>query len=353
MNSLFQEDINDVLSASFIPWERLRGKTVFITGGTGLIGYTLISALVRANQAMSLNCSVIALVRNLARARERFSEILSADCLRFVIGSVENFNPESIDFSPDFIIHGASQTSSRGFVKSPVETIDTAVAGTKNMLEFARQQDVGGFVYLSSMEVYGYPERGHKVTEDEIGAFSPLNPRNSYPISKILCEAMCCAYAKEYDVPAKIVRLTQTFGPGVNYNDGRIFAYFARCVIEKKNIVLKTRGETERSYLYTVDAVTAILTILLKGEKGAVYNAADESTYCSIAEMAEKVAADGGIAVEYEIQPTAENGYPDTLYMDLDTTALKSLGWKPVGGGTLVLLYQRMIENLKFVLRKI
>ena len=209
----------------------------------------------------------------------------------------------------------------------------TALKGTENILELAKAKKVSGMVYLSSMEVYGHPEKGHKVTEDEIGALSPLDIRNSYPISKIQCESLCFAYAKEYGVPAMSIRLTQTFGPGVNYNDGRVFAEFARCVIEKRDIVLKTKGETERSYLYTADAATAILTVLLKGEPGQAYNAANEDTYCSIAQMAEMVAKQGGVKVRYDIQDEVGNGYPKALYMDLDTEKLKALGW--LGGGTL------------------
>ena len=196
------------------------------------------------------------------------------------------------------------------------------------------------------MEVYGYPEKGHKVTEDECCALAPLDVRNSYPVSKVMSEAMCCAYAREYNVPATICRLTQTFGPGVHYNDNRIFAYFGRCVKEKKNIVLKTKGETERCYLYTADAVTAILTTMLKGNLGQAYNVADESTYCSIAEMAECVAADGGIQVEYDIQDAAANGFLQTLYMDLDTKALRGLGWQP-RGYSIVKMYRRMIEGME------
>lgn len=325
--TIIRENIESVAAAEFIPWEKLQNSTIMVTGATGLIGTSFIKALDYVNADKKLNIKVFALVRNEVKATERFADIIPHGMIRFIVGSVENL--PVIEEKVDYIIHAASQTASKEFVQHAVETIETSVLGTFNLLKLAKEKQCKGFVYLSSMEVYGYPEKGHKVRENEIGSMTPLDLRNSYPISKVMAEAMCCAYAREYNVPAMICRLTQTFGPGVHYNDNRIFAYFGRCMKEKKNIVLKTKGETERCYLYTTDAVTAILTIMLKGEPGQAYNAADESTYCSIAEMAERVAADGGIKVEYDIQPEAANGFPQTLYMKLDTTALQKLGWKP------------------------
>lgn len=341
---IFAEDINNIAAADFIPWKKLSGKTVLITGATGLIGRTLVYGLHRANKIHGINVRVLALVRDRARAEERFNEILSDGMLTLVVGNVENM--PVISESVDYIVHGASQTASREFVNHPVETLQTALNGTMNLLQLGKEKDIKGFVYLSSMEVYGYPEKGHKVKEDEIGRFEPQNMRNSYPIGKIVSENLCCSYAKEYGIPAMSIRLTQTFGAGVNYNDTRVFAYFARCVKEKTNIVLKTKGETERCYLYTTDAATAILTVLLNGKAGEIYNAADESTYCSIEKMAEQVAKSAGIEVVYDIQDTAANGFPDTLYMNLDTSKLQKLGWCPLEGGKkLIDMYRRMIAS--------
>ncbi len=324
---VFRRDLEKIASAQFIPWEELRGKTVLVTGATGLIGYTLVSGLIYANRKKGLGLTVLALVRDEGRAKKRFEEMLSdPDELRLVVGTVEEL--PDIAEPIDYIVHGASQTASKAMVQSPAETIKTAVFGTMELLELAKDKGVKGMVYLSSMEVYGHPAKGHKVTEEDIGTLAPMNIRNSYPIGKLQSESLCCAYAAEYGVPAKIIRLTQTFGPGVNYNDTRVFAEFGRCVREGRDIVLRTKGETERSYLYTADAVTAILTVLLRGTPGQAYNAADESTYCSIAQMAELVAKQGGIHVRYEIGNTGNNGYPDTIYMDMDTAKLRALGWK-------------------------
>ena len=159
--NIFQEDIRNVAKAEFIPWEMLAGKTLFVTGATGLIGASLINALNYASKERNLNLRIVALVRDEKRAGERFQDILADGVLSFVFGNVEQL--PDIDTPIDYIIHGASQTASREFVSHPVETLETTVLGTVNLLKLAREKHVAGFVYLSSMEVYGYPERGHKV----------------------------------------------------------------------------------------------------------------------------------------------------------------------------------------------
>lgn len=339
------EDLNHIIKDKNIPWSDLDGKTIFVTGATGLIGQNIVNALLYYGLWVENPPKVIALVRNIEKAELLFAEQLKdcGNCLKFFVSDITaSFELEE---KIDYIIHGASQTASSAFIEKPVETIDIAISGTKNMLEFAKRHKVESFVYLSSMEVYGYPEKGEKVIESKIGALSPLIVRNSYPLSKQICESLCCAYVSEYAVPTKIARLTQTFGPGVDYNDKRVFAEFARCVIEKRDIVLKTKGETERSYLYTMDAVSAILTVMLKGENGQAYSVANEDTYCSIAEMANMVANLGDINVKFDLQDVTAQGYANTLYMDLDTSLLKSLGWKSTVN--LEKMFKHLIESIK------
>ena len=202
---------------------------------------------------------------------------------------------------------------------------------------------------LSTMEVYGFPEKGHMVVESELGSFETMNARNSYPIAKIASEALCNSYYVQYGVPALILRATQTFGPGVKYDDGRVFAQFMRCANEKKDIVLKSEGLTERSYLYTADAVSAILVSLLKGEPGQAYTVANPDTYCSIKDMAYMVAneiADGQIKVRFDIAEDIEKlGYAHTLYMDLDVGKTEGMGWKSTTD--LKSMFERMMRGIE------
>ena len=326
---ILAQDLAAIYASPFIRWESLRGASVFVTGATGLIGFTLVGALLYASQEGGLGLTVTALVRDEKRARERFKQFEKSfdSSLRFAVGTAERMPP--IDGNIDFIVHGASPTSGKFFTERSAETLIVSFEGTKNALELARQKGLKSFVYLSSMEIYGLPQKGHKVTESDIGTFSPFDARNSYPIGKLASEALCYAYYAEHGVPAKALRLTQTLGPGASREDARIFAYMGRCAQNKEDIILKTEGKTERSYLYTADAATAILAVMLNGNNGAAYNAADVSTYCSIAEMAQGIAANAGVAVRFELEDAKASGYPDTLYMDLDTTALKGLGWRP------------------------
>lgn len=322
-----QEDIEMLCNGQHGDWGELEGSTIFVTGATGLIGFALVRTLLQFGKTLYNAPKVIALVRNMEKADMMYADVPRKN-LDFLVSDItQPFNvPEAVDY----IIHGASETSSIAFVRNPVETIKTGLDGTRNMLEMAKAKEVKGFVYLSSMEVYGAPETDEKILENHAAHLDTMSVRTSYPESKRMCETLCNAYCAEYGIPAKVVRLTQTFGPGVSYDDKRVFAEFARCAIEKRDIVLHTKGETRRSYLYLVDAVNAILTVLLHGKNGEAYNAANEDTYCSIYEMAELVAnkcAGGDIKIDVQIENENKFGYAPALKMNLDVKKLRELGW--------------------------
>lgn len=346
-HEVLREDLDAVLEES-LPWQQLEGRTVLVTGATGLIGVPLVNSLLRFGEQSANPPRVLALVRS----REKAQRLLGAqmeECpnLELVLGDVTHL--PDIPGPVDYVVHAASQTASKSFVSTPVDVITTTLEGTRNVLELCRAKGSAGMVYLSSMEVYGYPKKGERVNESTIGALLPTTVRNCYPLSKQMAECLCASYAAQYGVHSRILRLTQTFGPGVAYQDGRVFAQFARCAVEGQDIVLKTKGETSRSYLYTMDAVTAILRVLLCGEDGTAYTAANEATFCTIADMAQMVChelAGDAIGVRFDLAgDVSKLGYANTLFMDLDTSRLQSLGWK--ARVDLPEMFRRMLAVMK------
>lgn len=311
---------------------------IMVTGATGLIGKNLINYLHQI-EPMS---HIIAVVHSMTKAKCIFPDEPWITLIETDIN-----DPFIMEGPVDFIIHGVSITSSRDFVRIPVDTIMTEVNGTRNMLELARKKQVKSFVYLSSLEVYGVPTNDTKISENAPCNLDTMWERSCYPESKRLCESMCAAYHAQYGVPAKVIRVTQTFGPGIDYNDSRVFAEFARCAMERRDIVLHTKGLTKRSYLSTKDAARAILTVLLKGENGVAYNAANESTYCSIYEMAQLVAKDicgGEIEVKIHEENIEQFGYLPELKMNLDISRLQALGWEAID--SLADIYINLIDSM-------
>lgn len=342
-NKYFLQDLEDLARMEYIPWEKMKNATVLVTGATGLIGYNLVCGLAYAAIKKSFNMNILALVRDKSKAIEKYTAVLKDyNALKFLEGSVEEI--PSIEEKIDFIIHGASPTASLYFVEHPVETIKTAVNGTMNLLELAVSKSVKGFVYLSSMEIYGAPKTEDVLTEKDLGYMDPLNVRNCYPESKRLCESLCASYAQEYNLPVMSVRLAQTFGLGVDKDDKRVFAEFARCAIKGEDIVLLTDGKSKRCYLYTMDAVSAILTVLLKGEAGQAYNAGNPETYCSIREMADLVTENVAlkpIKVVFSENEIDCKKFPPPHFYNLSMKEIEKLGWRQ--DKDLIEMYQRLI----------
>lgn len=316
-----------------LPWEKLEGRRVLITGATGLIGFACARLLLERNRlAAGSPVDVVCLVRDKVRAREVFAGYSESDGLEFIVGAVEDFPwPEE---AIDYIVHTACPTASRFFAEHPVETADAIVLGTRRVLELARAKGSSGVVYASSMEAYGdgndHPGLEPLLDEGRVGYVDPMRVRSCYPEGKRMAEQYCCAYAAEYGVPAMVVRLAQTFGPGVPKTDTRLFALCARNALAGEDIVLKTTGASTRMYLYTADAVAALFAVMLAGEPGGAYNAANPATYSSVREMAEMVATlapAGTVKVCCEIDPDAP--FPPEHHLPLDVSRLRALGWEP------------------------
>ena len=347
-DDILQEDLNNIV-AKFPFADDFQGKTVLVTGATGLIGSQIVGALLNMNRLRNTEIRVIALVRSLEKAEKTFGELLlKRNEFKLVVGDVNQ--PIFLDEAVDYIIHGASITSSQYFVSHPVETIFTTIDGTRHLLELAAEKQVSSVVYLSSLEVYGTPATDMSLIDETYsGYLDPLQVRSSYSEGKRMAECLCAGYVSQYGVPVKIARLSQTFGPGVAYHDGRVFAEFARCAIEGRDIVLHTEGNTVRSYCYTRDAVNALLYILLRGNVGEAYNVTNMETAVSIREMARLVCAlvpERGIQIRFETPKNlAIFGYNPEMVIKLDSRKLHLLGWQAEVG--LEEMFSRLIRSMQ------
>lgn len=342
------EDLDLIASDERIEWSCFRNSTILVTGATGFFGSLLVKALVEANLKRELGLRILADVRSVDKARKVLRVPLCHKFVRVVPGGCRE--PSRIGEKVDYIFHTVAVTTSKMMVDEPYETAAVTLIGTQNMLDFARENAVKGMVYLSSMEVYGIPtsKRG-LVTEDKIGYLNPLLPRSSYPESKRMAECLCAAAAHEYGTPVTIARLAQTFGAGISKTDTRVFAQFARAIMSGSDIVLRSDGSTQRCYCYSRDAVVALLMLATKGQRGEAYNIANEKTFCSIREMAERVIAASPACKSRLVFDIADDisklGYLPKFRMRLSSRKMRDLGWKP--SVDLETMYARLIASFK------
>lgn len=339
MNEVVREDILDFVK-SFDLSDRIEKTTFLITGATGLIG----SSLIRCLLALDKSVRIFAPVRNLKKVTELYDES-QIEKVHFIECDITQYDYESLG-NIDFIVHCAAPTSSKFFVEHPVETFEIIVDGTKKMLQLARQKQVKSMVYLSSLEVYGETlDDSSAVDESFQGYLDLVSVRSSYPMAKRATENLCSLYAAEYGVPVKVARLTQTTGAGIAKDDNRIIAQFARLAAQNRDVILHSTGESARPYCYVTDAISALLYILLKGEKGECYNVANESTYISAKGMAEFVRENVNPNIQVKVELDDSQGYAPPTKLRLDASKLKKLAWQPKYG--LKEIFDRLVLYLK------
>lgn len=323
--------------------EELRGRSFLITGATGLIGSVMTKCLLELNKQKNLGIKILAVVRSLEKAKKVFGDDYSN--IEFKVIDLADICEAEFSVKPDYLVHLACPTASKYFVDHPVETLRTAFEGTTSVLEYAKNSNLEAMVYASSLEVYGSNLTDEWLNEDFQGYLNPTEVRSSYNMGKRAAECLCHSYAMEYGVPVMIARMTQTFGAGVEYNDNRVFAQFARKAIAGENIELHTTGETSRMYCYTTDAVSAMLYLLVRGKSGEAYNIANKDSYITIRQMAQMVCDKFNPSISLKIVLKENQGYAPVTKLKLDTKKMESLGWKPLV--SLESMFERLILSMK------
>ena len=331
---LYQEDLK-YLSGLPLPWERLTGTSLIISGASGMLGSLLVDAVMTYNERHGLGCTIFALGRSRARLEARFSNWHKylGKLLRFVELDINApLENEGLPLEAGYVVHLASNTHPVAYAADPVGTVLANVYGTRNMLDFAVKHNAMRFAFASSNEIYG-ENRGdvEKFDEAYCGYIDCNTLRAGYPESKRCGEALCQAYRKQYGLDVVIPRFTRSYGPTLLPTDTKAMSQFLRNALNGEDIVLKSEGTQFYSYTYAADAIAGFLTVLLKGTDGDAYNIADEKSDIRLKELAHIIAILSGVKVVFELPSTTElAGFSKATKARLASEKLNSLGWTAV-----------------------
>ena len=285
---LYMEDIRLVANCNY-KWEMLKGKSVAISGGTGMIGSFIVDVLMHQNDVMNLDTHIYVLGRSREKAGNRFGKYMACDKFHFISHDINepldidlfvdlnNMHMDSMrimhditdreQFGIDYIIHAASNTHPAAYAGDPIGTISANVFGTKYLLDFAAKAGCKRFVFLSSVEIYGENrDDTDKFCEDYLGYIDCNTLRAGYPESKRTGEALCQAYMKQCGLDIVIPRLSRTYGPTMLMSDTKAISQFILKGAHGGDIVLKSEGTQLYSYAYAADAASAIIKLMLEGE---------------------------------------------------------------------------------------
>lgn len=326
---IVREDAIRVISSD-LPWEYLSGAHILVTGASGFLGSNLLRTLLLLYQEglVSHPLKVSALVRDVNRAKDRLSDLISIDHLHFIEWDLCEILTFDLG-SPDYIIHAASQASPKLYQADPIGTILPNTQGTISLLKAC--PNVRRFLYISSAEVYGPPSTNSQIGETNFGPIDPTNLRFFYSESKRLGESICTAWHHQLGLHSIVVRLFHTYGPGIQSNDGRVFADFAYSVAHNKPLRITSDGTARRAFCYSSDAITGIFTALLRGQPAQAYNLGNPDSEVSILELAQMLKQEfSSYTSTIELSPCSPGYLPSSVNSVIpNIDRLKSIGWTP------------------------
>lgn len=308
----------------------LFGKTLLVTGATGLVCSSVVDLLLVLNRTQDAKIKIVIAGRSGQKVNQFFSRHRNADTLNFTYFDATKADQLEFESSIDLIIHGASNATPSEFAAHPVDTILANVLGLNRLLCAAVGAGAERLLYVSSSEVYGSKKTVEPYRETDYGPIDILNSRAAYPLSKQTGEALCIAYGVEHDLDTVIARPGHVYGPLINRNDNRASAQFARKVKGGQKIVLKSDGSQLRSYCHALDCASAILAILASGKRANAYNISNPHSICTIAELAATIGKQSNVDVIRET-PTQDEKRVFSM-MDnssLSSDKLEALGWRP------------------------
>jgi nucleoside-diphosphate-sugar epimerase/SAM-dependent methyltransferase len=269
-SKIIQEDLASIAEDLEGFYEHIAGKTFLIAGGAGFLGRYLVSTLDYLNEHGLLreSCRIL-LVDNFITGIKDWIPIKD----EVVLIRHDITEPLLIDEPIHYIINAASIASPVFYNRLRLETIDAGIFGTKNLLELARQKEVESFLFMSSSEVYGDPDPQHIPTSEEyLGNVSCTGPRACYDEPKRMGETLCMNYAEVYNLPVRIARPFNIFGPGIRLDDGRVAPNFVVSAITGKHIPVHGDGRKTRTFCYISNAIVGFFQILFSDRNREVFN---------------------------------------------------------------------------------
>lgn len=328
MDRVMEEDIRRMLSERE-DLERLRRKSVLISGANSFLMSYLVYLIFENNRRNHSDTQLLALCRSRERAEERFRPYLGDPNLHILEQDVRD--PVSWEGDVDICIHAASPAGIQSRQEKPVDTFQSNLLGCQNLLDLCLKKKSERFLLLSSVDVYGQCRERERRRETDVGLLDWNYHRNAYSCGKRAAETLCSLYCKQFGLSCVSVRPFQVYGPGMSLTDGRLHGDFIRQLQAENRIVLKSDGSAVRSFLYISDATHGILDALFYGSAGESYNVCDEAGECSVKELAGFYTAQWGKGAEvgFDVSKRDTPEVKEALSIVTgDGSKLRGLGWR-------------------------
>ncbi len=322
------EDLDLIAAGTEGLWDEVRGRQLFLTGGTGFFGSWLVESFCHLNRLLRLDARLTILTRNPGGFAQKSPHLASDPAITLLAGDVRTFAFPAGEFP--FIIHAATEARASQAAHAPLEMLSTIVAGTERALQFAVSHGATKFLLTSSGAVYGPqpPDLTH-VPETFAGAPDPLLPSSVYGDGKRLAELLCTLY--QHSNPAlqcKIARCWAFVGPHLPLDQHFAIGNFLGDILAGRPIRVRGDGAPRRSYLYAADLAIWLWTILFRAPALTPINVGSDRDL-SILELAQTVAAVLNPQAEITVASQALPGVPPPRYVPSIDRARNLLNLRP------------------------